>query len=479
MHNQAGGDGRPASGEARAVGRRRLPDKYAIRISLAYGVLGGLWIILSDRLLAAIVHDVNTLTILQTYKGWFFVALSTLFVFSIARHYMKDFAHTADALAESRHALSETQRAMLTLLGNLPGMAYRCKNDPFWTMEFVSGACQTLTGYSKDDLVGSTVISYADLIVPEDRDHVWQTVQRGLDNRRAYQITYRMRSRDGAVKWVWEQGCGVFAESGELTALEGYIFDITEKRQLEDRLRDAERLKHVGQAASTIIHDLKNPMHVIMGYLEMLKARTRSEQDLEQIQIIEVQLESILSMSRELLDFARGDITLEVDECDISAFLVHLVETYRPSFEPAGISLSYTERLDPGGDLMMRIDRLRLSRVLMNLISNAREAVGPGGHILVRSWIRPGQTAIDVQDTGSGIPEEIRHKVFEPFVTSGKSSGTGLGLAIAKKIVEAHGGTISFYTETHSGTTFTIVLPCRPSSHRAAARSSASDHMIG
>lgn len=482
MQKRACGGNRPATGEERAgsaIGRRGLLGKYAVRISLAYGVLGGLWIILSDRLLAAIVHDVDTITALQTYKGWFFVALSTLVVYSVTRHYMKNVARTADELAESRHALTETQRAMLTLLGNLPGMAYRCKNDPFWTMEFVSGACEALTAYHEDDLVGNTVISYADLILPEDRDHVWQAVQRGIDSHEAYQIIYRIRSRDGEVKWVWEQGCGVFAETGELTALEGYIFDITEKRQLEDRLRDAERLKHVGQAASTIIHDLKNPMHVILGYLELLKSRTRSEQDLEQIQIIESQMESILSMSRELLDFARGEITLEVDECDISAFLVHLVETYRPTFEKAGISLSYTERLDPGGDLMMRIDRQRLSRVLMNLIGNAREAVGPGGHILVRSWIRPGQTVIDVQDTGPGIPEEIRDRVFDPFVTSGKSSGTGLGLAIAKKIVEAHGGTISFYTETHSGTTFTIVLPCCPSSHRDRARSSASDHMIG
>gem|GEM_PF-3250197 len=449
------------NGEVRSPRLRAPLDRYAVRISLAYALLGGLWIIVTDRLAVSIANDIESLMAFQTYKGWLFVALSTVLVFSVTRHYMKSFASTAEQLAESRHALTESQRAMLTLLGNVPGMVYRCKNDPFWSMEFVSGACKQLTGYCADDIVGNATLSYADLILPEDRDLVWRAVQRGVDTHQAYQMTYRVRARDGSVKWVWEQGCGVYTDSGELAALEGYIFDITEKVRLEDRLKEAERLRHVGQAASTIIHDLKNPMHVVMGYLELLKGRAQSDRDIRQFEIIETQMESMLSMSKELLDYARGEIILEAEECDISAFLVELVETYRPTFEKAGISLSYTERLDPGCDPNLRLDRQRLSRVLMNLIGNAREAVGSGGHILVRSWIGPEEVAIDVQDTGPGIPEHIQDCLFDPFVTSGKSSGTGLGLAIAKKIVEAHGGTIAFTTEAGSGTTFTITLPRR------------------
>jgi len=157
-------------------------------------------------------------------------------------------AHVGRRKAEE--ALDESEQRLLRLMSNLPGMAYRCRNDRDWTMEFVSDGCQDLTGYLPVDLIDGRNISYNDLINPEDRDRVREEVQSGLKAKRPFQIEYRIRTASGDEKWGWEQGVGVFAEDGELEALEGFIGDVTERRQSEEALRVSESaLKQAQQLA--------------------------------------------------------------------------------------------------------------------------------------------------------------------------------------------------------------------------------------
>lgn len=133
-------------------------------------------------------------------------------------------------------ALRESERRLSTLMSTLPGMAYRCNNDPNWTMEFVSEGCLPLTGYESCELVGNRVISYGDLIQPDDRKSVWEQVQLAVAERRHFQLEYRILTADGQEKWVWEQGSPVFSRSEELEALEGFITDITERKRAEEEL---------------------------------------------------------------------------------------------------------------------------------------------------------------------------------------------------------------------------------------------------
>jgi len=130
---------------------------------------------------------------------------------------------------------------LTTLMGNLPGMAYRCNNDPDWTIEFVSEGTYALTGYHSEDLVGNRVVSYGELIHPDDRRHVWDTVQEGLRLQDRFQIMYRIITADGRLKWVWEKGMGIFSETGEFVALEGFITDITERKLVEEQLKRSKR----------------------------------------------------------------------------------------------------------------------------------------------------------------------------------------------------------------------------------------------
>jgi len=134
-------------------------------------------------------------------------------------------------------ALQESQRALSTLMSNLPGMAYRCRDDPEWTMEFVSDGCVELTGYHPSDLVENRRVSYARLIHGEDRQPVWDRVREALAANKPFTLTYRIITADGTEKWVWEQGRGVWAADGRLLALEGFITDISERKRVEEKLQ--------------------------------------------------------------------------------------------------------------------------------------------------------------------------------------------------------------------------------------------------
>ena len=119
------------------------------------------------------------------------------------------------------------------LFENLPGMVYLCKNDPDWTMLMISQNCSDVTGYSSEDLIGNRRISYAQLILQDDRDMVYAEIQKALQDKTSYIIEYRIKTAAGKIKWVWEQGIGVYSRRGELKYLEGYITELSEAQIME------------------------------------------------------------------------------------------------------------------------------------------------------------------------------------------------------------------------------------------------------
>ena len=136
--------------------------------------------------------------------------------------------------------LKEKQRTFETLISNLPGVAYRCMNDPNWTMEFVSEGCLELTGYQPEDIIMNKNVSYEDLIHIDDRKIVWSTIQKALKENKPFKIIYRIIAADLKEKYVWEQGRGIYSDAGELIALEGFITNITKRKKAENALQKSE-----------------------------------------------------------------------------------------------------------------------------------------------------------------------------------------------------------------------------------------------
>jgi len=141
----------------------------------------------------------------------------------------------------AEEAAQESSRTLSTLMSNLPGMAYRCLDDPSWTMEFVSEGSLALTGYPPEALIANRQVTFEEMIHPDDRAWVRQQVRQAVEARRPFQLTYRLLRKDGSECWVWEQGRAVVDPQGEVPRLEGFITDITERVRAEEALRASER----------------------------------------------------------------------------------------------------------------------------------------------------------------------------------------------------------------------------------------------
>lgn len=141
---------------------------------------------------------------------------------------------------EAEKKLEQSYRQLNNLVNNLPGIVYQCRNDQYWTMDYISPACTQITGYDQKDFYGSpSSISYAQLIVPEEREEIWGHVQESLSRKAPFRVTYRIKDRFGQHKWIWEQGVGVFDEQGKVLGLEGCIFDISPLIKNQEKINQA------------------------------------------------------------------------------------------------------------------------------------------------------------------------------------------------------------------------------------------------
>ena len=218
----------------------------------------------------------------------------------------------------------------------------------------------------------------------------------------------------------------------------------------------SERLVTIGQLATGIIHDFKNPMAVINGTVDLIRYKNKSNEAVtKHCDAVNLQINRMVDLTRDILEYSKGESKLEIQPTDLHEYFQSLCSFHIDAFTQKGLKIEVVS----SGDIQIAIDPGRFQRVFDNIINNAREALKPGDAVSL-GWLEQDDDLIMfIEDNGPGIPDEIKDKLFDPFVTSGKKEGTGLGLAIARKVVEDHGASINVFSSRTKGTRFEIHLP--------------------
>ncbi|MBI3881880.1 MAG: cyclic nucleotide-binding domain-containing protein [Verrucomicrobia bacterium] len=229
-------------------------------------------------------------------------------------------------------------------------------------------------------------------------------------------------------------------------------------RQFVDELLQAERLGLVGRFTRSILHDVKGPLAIIAMAAELATMQNASpDQRRTAAERIGKQVDRISNMINELIEFTRGSHAVTVlAAMDYRAFVAPLIEDLRSELSIRSIELVLE---NPPPAVNVKFDPRRLANVFLNLVHNAADAMNRGGKVTFRFAVDANELRTEIQDTGPGIAPEIAGRLFQPFVTHGKSRGTGLGLSICKRIMRDHGGSITVRSEPGKGACFTFTLP--------------------
>jgi signal transduction histidine kinase len=231
-----------------------------------------------------------------------------------------------------------------------------------------------------------------------------------------------------------------------------------ELKETQGELIRAEKLSAVGKFSSLILHDIRNPLSILRGYAEMMLLHPQDTDKVKRnVQKIITEADRINRIASELLDYARGEIRLNISVVDIEEFINQFVESITDRFNTLKISIK--TKMEYKGKLLL--DRDRMSRVFMNLATNSSKAMPKGGEFSISVYDKDNFLYFEVSDTGEGMTDETMKKIFEPFFSVSKSGGTGLGMSIVKSIIEAHDGILTVSSKEYEGSTFTIALPIK------------------
>lgn len=337
-------------------------------------------------------------------------------------------------LLRSLRREGESRRMLVTLLGNLPGMAYRCRNDDRWTMELISDGVESLTGYRTEELRDNATVSYVELIHEDDRTAVWEEVQRAVKAKEQFVLTYRIRTKNASTKWVREQGCGVYGTRGELIALEGFITDITEERAAEIM-----KSEFLGASAQQLMLPVTS-IQMALRALDETAVGQRSS-------VFTGMIAEALSHTKRL----ETAITLMMRLASIKAGKV------RPAFTPTSIRTVLNDVLAEYADLMKEknqtahvacddsvfalTDASILIQILSPIVHNAVLFSPKGAAVRLEALNNDSGVLIAVRDEGPGISAPDTGKMFQPFFRSESAQllhfeGIGLSLHLAQCLAD-------------------------------------------
>jgi PAS domain S-box-containing protein len=315
-----------------------------------------------------------------------------------------------------------------------------------------NNAAERIFGYARDEVMGEDL----GVLIPAKYGDHRRYVQRFLERRQGSlvgrTVSLTALRKDGEEIPVELSLSFLEMESGvTITAI---IRDITDRKHLEKKLLQSERLAAVGEAVAHVVHELKNPLMIIGGFTSQIRNAVEDERSLQKLGMILEEVARVERLVGELGDFTK-EYRLVRRQADINSVLRDVVKFMGAAY-PEDL-YSFEESLAPDlGEVLCDPDKLK--QVFINIVTNGIEAMSKGGVITLHSERIPHGIEVRISDQGRGIPEKDLQQIFEPFFTT-RERGSGLGLAISYKIVQAHGGEISALNRPGKGATFVIRIP--------------------
>lgn len=322
------------------------------------------------------------------------------------------------------------------------------------TIVFANKAFCDLHDYSVAEVVGRP---YIDFIAPESRAEVKKLYERRVDKGHAPDLyVYSRRARDGRALPT-ENKVKLIVYRGK-TAVAGICRDITERIEMEKKVRESESLAHIGQLTTSLAHEIRNPLSSVkMNIQILLKKLEFKGNDKRRMEIMTQEISRLERILSEMLDFAKP-LRLDLKPALITPIIASCLEMLTVRFQEKGIQVRKRfSRSIPN----VLVDRDKIEQAVINVLQNSIDALPEDGWIGISTKFRPQngrQIEIAIDDNGPGIPQEDLPYVFDPFF-SNKKKGTGLGLWNVKKVIEAHGGSVGIATKRTGGVHLLMAIP--------------------
>ncbi|WP_226034849.1 ATP-binding protein [Aquibacillus saliphilus] len=309
---------------------------------------------------------------------------------------------------------------------------------------YISKTVKKILGYYPAEIIGKQATDY---ILRNDKNHLVNIFQGSNKSRK---FTLSVCGKDGKYTWVEAMIAKLNDERGQPQII-ALARDVTDKREAEEMLIRSEKMSVAGQLAAGVAHEIRNPLTSLKGFVQLLQAGIERKDEYYKIMIDEI--DKINSITSELL-FISKPMTDNRKFESISELIGDVITllTSQANLHNVKITLEIKENMS------ISCDKTQIKQVLINLLKNAIEEMTDGGDIDVIVESNSDECLISIIDEGPGIPDDILHKLKEPFFTT-KKEGTGLGLMISEKIVENHDGKIEISQNDKKGSTFRVCLP--------------------
>ncbi|UJL48244.1 PAS domain S-box protein [Virgibacillus sp. NKC19-16] len=315
--------------------------------------------------------------------------------------------------------------------------------DQYGKVLYISKSIERLLGYNSTDLED---LVWHEKISPEDVTYIIRNFNQHIVTPQTF--TINILNKQG--KYIWSE-CTIAKmpdEENDRICYIATVKDITDKKEAEEMMIRSEKMSIAGQLAAGIAHEIRNPLTSLKGFLQLMQAGVKGNEQYYKIMLDEI--EKMESITSELL-FISKPLTETMKSESMDEMINDVIVLLRAQANVKNINIEYEDTYKG----FIHCDRSQIKQVLINLVKNAIESMDYSGTIRLATTYTQTQVILSISDEGSGIPDEIIHKLGEPFFTT-KENGTGLGLMISKQILKHHDATLGIEQNRHKGSTFRI-----------------------